>query len=138
MANEEALNLTLKEEPRQAWAQHEWLEKCRQEEDYEWKLYHVDRMKVWFVQKRSEEEAFAGFLRDQCAGLSMTNSKNQRLIVEREALGERGDSRRYLDHIREIIARDSAKLRVLEQLLVGTHVRIGLKDSYVAYIEENE
>nr|GFA47501.1 hypothetical protein [Tanacetum cinerariifolium] len=32
MADEEALNLALEEEARQAWANQEWLEKCRQEE----------------------------------------------------------------------------------------------------------
>ncbi|GKE30003.1 hypothetical protein Tco_1445387 [Tanacetum coccineum] len=73
-----------------------------------------DRMKVWFVQKHGEEEAFARFLRDQCDGLRMTNSKNQRLIAELEALGERGDAMRCLDHMREIVARDSTKHEVLE------------------------
>ncbi|GKC62712.1 ribonuclease H-like domain-containing protein [Tanacetum coccineum] len=33
MADEEALNLALEEEARQARAEHEWLEKCRQEEE---------------------------------------------------------------------------------------------------------
>ncbi|GKC09823.1 hypothetical protein Tco_1001433 [Tanacetum coccineum] len=33
MADEEALNLVLDEEARQARAEHEWLEKCRQEEE---------------------------------------------------------------------------------------------------------
>ncbi|GJW37741.1 hypothetical protein Tco_0060661 [Tanacetum coccineum] len=33
MANEEALNLALDEEARQARAEHEWLEKCKQEEE---------------------------------------------------------------------------------------------------------
>ncbi|GJS89291.1 hypothetical protein Tco_0771927 [Tanacetum coccineum] len=70
-----------------------------------------DRMKVVCVQKCGEEKAFQGFLRDQCAGLRITNNKNQR---------------------------DSAKLVVLEQLLAGTYVRISLKDSYVADMEENE
>ncbi|GJR11295.1 hypothetical protein Tco_0793947 [Tanacetum coccineum] len=55
-----------------------------------------------------------------------------------EALGEQGDAVRCLDHMREIVARDSAKLGVLEQVLFGTHVGIGLKDSYVADMEENE
>ncbi|GKB49654.1 hypothetical protein Tco_1545216 [Tanacetum coccineum] len=68
----------------------------------------------------------------------MTNSKNQRLIAEMEALGERGESVRCLDHMREIVARDYAKLGILKQLLAGTHVGIGLKDSYVADMEENE
>ncbi|GKB34213.1 hypothetical protein Tco_0879155 [Tanacetum coccineum] len=70
----------------------------------------MDCMKVWFVQARSEEEAFAGFLCDRCAGLRMSINKNQRLIAELEALGEQGDAVRYLDHMREIIARDSATL----------------------------
>nr|GEV16909.1 GPCR kinase [Tanacetum cinerariifolium] len=48
--DEKALNLALEEKARKAWAEHEWLEKCR-----------------------------------------MTNSKNQRLIIELEALGEQGD-----------------------------------------------
>ncbi|GJS18591.1 hypothetical protein Tco_0413063 [Tanacetum coccineum] len=61
-----------------------------------------------------------------------------RLIAELQALGERGDAVRCLDHMREIIARDSMKLGVLEQLLAGTHVGIGLKDTYVADMEENE
>ncbi|GJS28760.1 hypothetical protein Tco_0489380 [Tanacetum coccineum] len=64
--------------------------------------------------------------------------KNLRLIADLEALGEREYDVRCLDHIREIVARDCAKLRVLEQLLAGTHVRIDLKDSYVADMEENE
>ncbi|GJV87814.1 hypothetical protein Tco_1531752 [Tanacetum coccineum] len=33
--DEEALNLTLEEEARKAWAEHEWLEKCRQEEEFD-------------------------------------------------------------------------------------------------------
>nr|GEY82952.1 hypothetical protein [Tanacetum cinerariifolium] len=31
--DEEALNLALEEEARQAWAEHEWLEKCMQEKE---------------------------------------------------------------------------------------------------------
>ncbi|GJY02435.1 hypothetical protein Tco_0360587 [Tanacetum coccineum] len=68
----------------------------------------------------------------------MTLSKNQRLIAELEALGEWGDAVRSLDHMREIVAHDSAKLGVLEQLLAGTHVGIRLKDGYVADMEEKE
>ncbi|GJZ61330.1 hypothetical protein Tco_0617467 [Tanacetum coccineum] len=139
MADEEALNFALEEEARQARAEHEWLEKFRQEEELVADSSRLqDRIKVWFVQKRAEEEAFSGFLHDQCASLKMTNNKNQRLIAELEALGERGDVVRCLDHMREIVARDSVKLRILKQLLAGTHVETGLKDSYVADMEENE
>ncbi|GKD57953.1 hypothetical protein Tco_1291340 [Tanacetum coccineum] len=54
------------------------------------------------------------------------------------SIGRARDAMRCLDHIRKIVARDSAKLGVLEQLLAGIHVGIGLKDSYVADMEENE
>nr|GEU34848.1 hypothetical protein [Tanacetum cinerariifolium] len=73
-----------------------------------------DHMKVWFVQARAKEETFAGFLRDRCAGLWMSISQNQRLISELEALGERGDVVRCVDHMRKIVGRDSAKLGALE------------------------
>ncbi|GJT01173.1 hypothetical protein Tco_0822342 [Tanacetum coccineum] len=102
MADEEALNLVLDEEARQAQAEQEWLEELVPDSH---RLQ--DRMKVWFVQKHGEEEAF-------------------------------GDAVRCLDHMREIVRRNFAKLVVLEQLLAGTHVGIGLKDSYVADMEENE
>nr|GEW48899.1 hypothetical protein [Tanacetum cinerariifolium] len=81
-------------------------------------------------QARAEQEWL-----DKCR---MTNNKNQRLIAELEALGERGDAVRCLDHMREIVARDSVKLRVLEQLLARIYVGTGLKDSYVDDMEENE
>nr|GEU85164.1 hypothetical protein [Tanacetum cinerariifolium] len=57
---------------------------------------------------------------------------------ELEALGELGDAVSCLDHMREIVQRDSVKLVVSKQLLAGTQVGIGLKDSYVADMEENE
>ncbi|GJZ17317.1 hypothetical protein Tco_0553440 [Tanacetum coccineum] len=57
----------------------------------------------------------------------VTLSKHRRLIAELEALGQRGDALRALDYMREIVARDSAKLEVFEQLLACTHVGIPLK-----------
>nr|GEZ33444.1 hypothetical protein [Tanacetum cinerariifolium] len=75
---------------------------------------------VLFIRARTKDESFAGLMRDLCFGLRMTLS----------ALGEQGDAVRSLDHMREIVARDSGKLGVLEQLLVDTHVRIRLKDGY--------
>nr|GEZ57720.1 hypothetical protein [Tanacetum cinerariifolium] len=81
-------------------------------------------------QARAEQEWL-----DKCR---MTNNKNQRLIGELEALGEQGGAVRCLDHMREIVAWDSVKLRVLEQLLARTYVGTGLKDSYMADMEENE
>ncbi|GJT19463.1 retrovirus-related pol polyprotein from transposon TNT 1-94 [Tanacetum coccineum] len=74
----------------------------------------------------------------ELADSSMNLNKNHRLIAKLEALGERGDAVRSLDHMREIVACDSAKLGVLEQLLDGTHVAICLKDGYVADMEEKD
>nr|GEY30401.1 hypothetical protein [Tanacetum cinerariifolium] len=100
--------------------------------------YHLhDRIKVWFVQAHTEDEAFAEFLCDHCAGLKMTLSKNHRLIAELETLGGWGDVR-CLDYMREIVALESRNLRILEQLLAGTQVGIGLKDGYVVDREEKE
>ncbi|GJU69895.1 hypothetical protein Tco_1256154 [Tanacetum coccineum] len=97
-----------------------------------------DKMKVVFVQARSEDESFAGLMRDLCFSLRISLSRKRRLIAELEALGERGDAFRSLDHMREIVARDSCRLGVLEQLFACTHVGMRLTDGYVADMEEKE
>ncbi|GJY16887.1 hypothetical protein Tco_0387309 [Tanacetum coccineum] len=97
-----------------------------------------DKMKVVFTRACTEDESFAGLMRDLCFGLRMTLSKKRRLIAELEALGEGGDAVRSLDHMREMVARDYDTLGILEQLLARTHVRMSLKDGYVADMEEKE
>nr|GEU92407.1 hypothetical protein [Tanacetum cinerariifolium] len=57
---------------------------------------------------------------------------------EARIIRKAGDVVWCLDHMREIVARDFTKLKVLEQLLARTHVGICLKDSYVAGMEENK
>ncbi|GJY25733.1 hypothetical protein Tco_0400459 [Tanacetum coccineum] len=69
-----------------------------------------DKMKLWFTQAHTKLEA----------------------------LGQRGDALRALDYMREIVARDTTKLGVLEHLLACTHVGIPLKAGYVADMEEKE
>ncbi|GKB15944.1 hypothetical protein Tco_0849867 [Tanacetum coccineum] len=77
MADEEALNHALEKEARQAWTEHKWLEKCGQ-----------------FLMLNANANAHvnvylsAALSSIHCAGLRMTNSKNQRLIAELKALGE--------------------------------------------------
>nr|GEW78357.1 hypothetical protein [Tanacetum cinerariifolium] len=97
-----------------------------------------DRMRVWFVQVIAEEEAFARFLCDRCAGLRKNISKSQQLIVKFEALGEREDALTCLDLMREVVRRDSAKLAGLEQMLVGAHVGIRMKEGCVAKMNEED
>nr|GEY13207.1 hypothetical protein [Tanacetum cinerariifolium] len=60
----------------------------------------------------------------------MSLSKTQRLSAKLEALGERGDAVRSLDHMREIVAMDSTKLGASEQLLARAHVGMGLTEGY--------
>ncbi|GKD16274.1 hypothetical protein Tco_1205432 [Tanacetum coccineum] len=87
------------------------------------------------VKRTYDDQSFAGLMRDLCFELKITMHKNKRLIAELEALGELGDAVTSLNHIREIVARESAKLVVLEQLLAGTDVAIRMKDGYVADME---
>nr|GFA50204.1 hypothetical protein [Tanacetum cinerariifolium] len=94
-----------------------------------------DKIKFWFTRARTEDEGLAGVLRDLSFEIRITMHKSRRLIAELEALGERGDDVTALKAIREIVARDSTKLAVLEQLLAGTHVAIRLKEGYVADME---
>ncbi|GJY96304.1 hypothetical protein Tco_0513214 [Tanacetum coccineum] len=96
------------------------------------------KMKLWFTKARNEDESFARLMCDLCFGLRITLSKIRRLIAELEALGERGDVFRSLDHMREIVAHDSAKPGILEQLLAGTHVTLRLKEGYVVDMKEKE
>ncbi|GJU19990.1 hypothetical protein Tco_1153332 [Tanacetum coccineum] len=97
-----------------------------------------DKMKVVFVRARSEDETFAGLMRDLCFSLRISLSKKRRLVAELEALGEHGDAARPLEHMRYIFAHDYVTLRDLEQLLARAQVEAGLKASYVADIEANE
>nr|GEX23504.1 ATP-dependent DNA helicase PIF1-like [Tanacetum cinerariifolium] len=97
-----------------------------------------DKMKVVFSQARSEDESFIGFMCDLCSGLMLSLTKNQRLIAELEALGQRADAFKPLEYTREMVARDSTTLGVLKQLLVGILVRMRLKVGYVADMEETK
>ncbi|GJR97304.1 hypothetical protein Tco_0269478 [Tanacetum coccineum] len=58
-----------------------------------------------------------------------------RLIAELKALREVGYAVTSLNHIREIVGRESAKLVVLEQLSASTDVAMCLKDGYVTDLE---
>ncbi|GKC56120.1 hypothetical protein Tco_1083718 [Tanacetum coccineum] len=97
-----------------------------------------DKMKYVFVRARSEDESFAGLMRNLCFSLRISLSKKRRLVSELEVLAERGDVGKSLEHMREIVARDAATLGDLEKLLDRTQVGVSLKDGYVANMEEKE
>ncbi|GJS48412.1 hypothetical protein Tco_0598533 [Tanacetum coccineum] len=62
--------------------------------------------------------------------------KDRRLIVELEALGQRADALKPLEYMREMVARDSVRVGVLEQLLAGAHIRMRLKVGYATEMEQ--
>ncbi|GKC65845.1 hypothetical protein Tco_1098443 [Tanacetum coccineum] len=95
-------------------------------------------MKVVFVRARSDDESFAGLMRDLCFSLRISLSKKRRLLAELEVLAERGDEGKSLEHIRETVARDAVTLGDLEKLLACAQVGVSLKDGYVADMEEKE
>nr|GEU98217.1 hypothetical protein [Tanacetum cinerariifolium] len=97
-----------------------------------------DKMKVVFVQARGADESFIALMRDFFFSLKVSIAKNRRLIDELDALGQPAEASKPLDYMKEMVVCDFAMLRDLEQLLAGTHVRMRLKASYIAAMEEIE
>ncbi|GJU51734.1 hypothetical protein Tco_1221289 [Tanacetum coccineum] len=91
-----------------------------------------DKMKVVFSRARESDEAFIDVLRELCYALRVSITKDRRLIAELEALGQRADALKH----KMMVARDSARVGVLEQLLAGAHVGMRLKAGYAAEMEE--
>nr|GEX67385.1 hypothetical protein [Tanacetum cinerariifolium] len=71
----------------------------------------------------------------EAAGYAILEDK-MKLVAELEAQGQRADTLKPLEYMREIVARDSARVGVLEQLLAGAHVGMRLKAGYAAKMEE--
>nr|GFA31646.1 hypothetical protein [Tanacetum cinerariifolium] len=71
----------------------------------------------------------------EAAGSSLLEDKIK-LIDELEALGQRAVALKRLEYIREMVARDSTRVGVLEQLLAGGHVGMRLKANYATEMEE--
>ncbi|GJS60262.1 hypothetical protein Tco_0655046 [Tanacetum coccineum] len=105
--------------------------------DLQQQLYLIYSTATFEILDELTKVADSSCLQDRMKGW-MSISNSQRLIAELEALGECRDVMRCLDHMRQIVGRYSAKLGALEQLLAGAHVGMGLKDGYVADIEEKD
>ncbi|GKG45952.1 hypothetical protein Tco_0498398, partial [Tanacetum coccineum] len=76
-----------------------------------------DKMKVMFSRAQDSDESFIKLLRELCSAIWVTITKDRRLIVELEALGQRADVLKSLEYMREMVARDYVRVKVLEQLL---------------------
>nr|GEY49076.1 hypothetical protein [Tanacetum cinerariifolium] len=88
------------------------------------------KMKVVFSQARECDEGFIEALKELSSAFRVSIAKDRRLIAELEALRERGDALKPLEYMREMVARDFAWVRILEQLLADAHVRMRLKAAY--------
>ncbi|GKA27281.1 hypothetical protein Tco_0713449 [Tanacetum coccineum] len=97
-----------------------------------------DKIKVVFERALGEEKAFGKLMQDLCFSLRISLSKKRRLVAELDALVLRGMSGKPLEHMREVVARDSALLGDLEKLLAHSLVGASLKEGYVADMEEKK
>ncbi|GJR91867.1 hypothetical protein Tco_0215878 [Tanacetum coccineum] len=97
--------------------------------------YLKDKMKFWFTRARTEDQVFIMLMRDVSLELKIRMHKTRRLIAELRVLGEVGDAVTSLNHMREIVGHESAKLAILEQLSTSTDVAMRLKDAYVTDME---
>ncbi|GKA40197.1 hypothetical protein Tco_0732790, partial [Tanacetum coccineum] len=95
-----------------------------------------DKMKVMFSRAQDSDEYFIELLRELLSAIRVSITKDRRLIAELKALGQRADVLKSLEYMREMVARESARLGILEQLLAGAHVGMRLKAEYAADMGE--
>nr|GEX52955.1 hypothetical protein [Tanacetum cinerariifolium] len=69
-------------------------------------------------------------LKELSSAFKVSIAKDHRIIAELEALRERGDALKPLEYIREMVARDFARVGILEQLLADAHGGMRLKAAY--------
>nr|GEW00902.1 helicase [Tanacetum cinerariifolium] len=96
-----------------------------------------DKMKVVFSQARECDEGFIEALKELSSAFRVSIAKDRRLIDELEALREQGDALKPLEYMTEMVARDFARVRILEQLLADAHVGMRLKDAYTYEIADS-
>nr|GEU51026.1 hypothetical protein [Tanacetum cinerariifolium] len=94
-----------------------------------------DKMKVVFSRARECDEGFVEALKELSSAFRVSITKDRRLIAELEALREWGDALKPLEYIREMVARDFARVEILEQLLADAHVGMRLKAAYADEME---
>nr|GEX13937.1 hypothetical protein [Tanacetum cinerariifolium] len=95
-----------------------------------------DKIKVVFSRAQDSDESFIELLRELCSAIRLSITMDQRLIVELKVLGPRANVLKSLEYMREMVARDSARVGILEQLLAGAHVEMRLKAEYAADMGE--
>nr|GEU67709.1 hypothetical protein [Tanacetum cinerariifolium] len=95
-----------------------------------------DKMKVVFSRARDSNESFIELLRELCSAIRVSITKDRRLIAELEALEQRAYALKSLEYMREMVARDFARVGILEQLLAGAHIGMRLKAEHAADMGE--
>nr|GEX06860.1 hypothetical protein [Tanacetum cinerariifolium] len=89
-----------------------------------------NKMKVVFSQARECDEGFIKAPKELSSAFKVSIVKDRRLIAVLEAVRERGDALKPLEYMREMVARDFARVGILEQLLADAHVGMRLKAAY--------
>ncbi|GKC13269.1 hypothetical protein Tco_1010051 [Tanacetum coccineum] len=95
-----------------------------------------DKIKVVFSRACDLDESFIDLLRKLCSAIRVTITKDRILLAEFEALGHRVDVLKLLEYIREMVALDSERVGVLEQLLADAHFGMHLKAEYATDMGE--
>ncbi|GJT61817.1 hypothetical protein Tco_1005350 [Tanacetum coccineum] len=96
------------------------------------------RMRFWYVQEIAEEEGLLKFLRDRCDDLRRKSARRRVLILEMEALGERGVAVDSLECLKQTHARKTAKLAALTDVMAETLAGIHEKEGHVARMDIND
>ncbi|GJV94460.1 hypothetical protein Tco_1546037, partial [Tanacetum coccineum] len=86
----------------------------------------------------AEEEGLLKFLRDRCNDLRWKNTRRRVLIREMEALGERWVAVDYLESLKQIHARETAKLAALTDVIAESLAGIHEKERHVAKMDLND
>ncbi|PWA36624.1 hypothetical protein CTI12_AA598060 [Artemisia annua] len=85
-----------------------------------------DRMRVWFVQQAMEDSAFANLLFVCCQHLRRIMNKHQIMMVDMEALGDRGVAVDSLEALRKSYNRQKSMLEIMKDLLA--QARSGVRE----------
>ncbi|PWA55419.1 hypothetical protein CTI12_AA370010 [Artemisia annua] len=95
-----------------------------------------DRMRVWFVQQAMEDSAFANLLFVCCQHLRRVMNKHRIMMVDMEALGDRGVAVDSLEALRKSYNRQKSMLEIMTDLLA--QARSGVREEEGNAVKMNE
>ena len=96
-----------------------------------------DKMRLWFVQQATEDSSFSNLLFVCCQHLRRVMNKNHIMMVDMEALGDRGVAVNCLEALRKTQSRHRAMLELLEDLLGQAQAGVHEEESNAVKMNEN-